>query len=532
MGRLSKLARYLNEHVVGNVFDNAEILELYKNDRSILTQNPRLVAFPETTDDVRKLVRFSHQLASRNFRLPITVRGAGLDKTGAAIGDGLIMSTAKLNHFEEIDLRGRLIRVQPGLTLGRLNAALRFTGLELPVRANPRSTIGGLIANCSSDPLSDHYGGIYHFVERMEVVLSNGELAQLAPYNAHGLNIKQGLTNFEGEIYRKIDNLWDKYGDIIVDRSMQPFDLRGYANITKVRQGHVFNLLPLFFASQGTLGIMTDVILRLEPTPTNTRRLAVSFHDLRQAQRFLTFARDLDPLALDIYDLSIIEQANQFGNKPDLFRRKIGQGLLVIAEFDGWRFRSQRKINHCLEFLPSGIYSVVETPENRQSFAEVDRALASYLNDDLSGERTPLCDDVYIPEVKLEDFLRELKKLGTELDTKLAVFGSFSAANYHVRPDFRCETAEDRQKVAKFLRTYTALVEKLGGSITGGTPEGRLKSILAVPHPVGEQALYQEVKDIFDPYNILNPGVKLGAERKKVLQSFRSAPLLGVCEAD
>ncbi len=532
MGWLSKLARYLNEHVVGNVFDNAEILGLYQNDRSILEYSPRLVAFPENTDDVRKLVRFSHQLASKNFRLPITMRGSGLDKTGAALGDGLIMSTTKLNHFEEIDLRGRLIRVQPGLTLGRLNAALRFTGLELPIRANPRATIGGLIANCPSDPLSDHYGGIYHFVERMEVVLSNGELAQLAPYNAHGLDIKKGLSTFEGEIYRSVDNLWDKYGDIIVDRSMHPFDLRGYANITKVRQGHAFNLLPLFFASQGTLGLMTDVILRLEPTPTSTHRLAVSFHDLRQAQRFLTFARELDPLALDVYDLSIIEQANRFGNKPDLFRRKIGQGLLVIAEFDGWRFRWQRKISHCLEFLPSNVFSVVETPENRRSFDEIQSALCSFLNDDLSGERTPLCDDVYIPEVKFEDFLRGLEKLGDELDCKLAVFGSFAAANYQVRPDFRCETAADRQKVAKFLRTYVALVEKLGGSITGGSPEGRTKAFLADSLPVGEQALYQEIKDIFDPYNILNPGVKLGVERKAVLGHFRSQPLRGVSEPD
>lgn len=529
---MSKLARYLNEHVVGNVFDNAEILDLYQNDRSILQKTPRLVALPETTDDVRKLVRFSHQLASKGFQLPITMRGTGLDKTGAALGSGLVMSTAKLNHFEEIDLRGRLIRVQPGLTLGRLNAALRFTGLQLPVRADPRSTIGGLIANCPSDALSGRHGGVYHFVERMEIVLSNGEVAQLAPYNAHGLDLKRSLTNFEGEVYRAVDDLWDQYGDIIVERGMHPFDLQGYAGITRVRQGHAFSLLPLLFASQGTLGLITDVILRLEPVPTSTRRLAVSFHDLRQAQRFLQLVRDLDPLALDLYDLDIIEKANQSGNKPNLFRRKIGQGLLVVAEFDGWRARAQRKIRHCLNFLPSGTYAVTETPENRSSFNEIQSALTSYLNDNLQGERTPLCDDVYIPADRLEDFLRSLQELERELELALAVFGSFTAQNYQVRPDFRCQASPDRQKIAQFLRAYANLVQELGGSITGGSPEGRLKTILVPKLPAGEQELYQTIKDIFDPYNILNPGVKLGADRKQILQSFRTVPLRGISQGN
>lgn len=525
---MSKLAQYLNEHVVGNVFDSAKILDQFSHDQSILGMTPRLVAYPENTDDVRRLVFFADQLASKGFSLPVTVRGTGLDKTGAAIGKGLIISTVKISHIEELDLRGRLIRVQAGVTLGRLNAALSLMGLHLPIKANPDSTIGGLIANCPSDDMMDRFGGIFHYVERLELVLANGELVQFAPCTRRTLETKKQSPGLEGILYREIDQLFEKHGDIIIDRSMQPFDLRGYANITKVRQSHNFNLLPLLFGSQGTLGIVTDVILRVEPLPATTRRLAVSFHDIRQAQRFLTFARELEPRTLQIYDLKIIERATKFGNKPNLFRRKIGNGLLAVVEFDGWRFRIQRKIRECLDFLPSDVFTVIEDPENNASFREVEHALLSFLNDDIKGERSATLDDVYIPDLKFDEFWRHLKELEGKFKTELTVYGSYAAANYQVRPEFDCSSAEGRKQLQEFLQAYAQLVESCDGSLTGGSPEGRTKSGLASPLSIGEQAIYSEIKSIFDPHGILNPGVKIDAKPQKVFDNLRHTKLPGV----
>ena len=202
---MSKLAEYLNQHILGNVFDSPLIREAYSTDRSILKMTPRLVALPETTNDIRKLLRFSSQLASRDFKLPVTVRGTGLDKTGASIGSGLIISTEKLNHIEEIDVRGRLVRVQPGITLGALNEALRLQGMCLPIVYDPRATIGGLIANCPNDDASERYGGIFRFVDRLEVVLASGDIVQLSPQSLRSVEAKIASTLPEGELYRKID---------------------------------------------------------------------------------------------------------------------------------------------------------------------------------------------------------------------------------------------------------------------------------------------------------------------------------------
>lgn len=526
---MSKLAKYLNQHILGNVFDRPSICQAYATDRSVLEINPRFVAIPETTEDVCKLVRFSNQLALRGFELPITVRGSGTDKTGAAIGEGVVISTSRLNHVEEIDTRGRLVRVQAGVTLGTLNTALSLHGLCLPVDYDPAATIGGLIANCPSDDASSQYGGIFHYVERAEVVLASGDRIQLAPYSHRTIETKNLSDSAEGALYRKIQEVVDRHGDAIADRSMRSFDTAGYANITRVRDSHSFNLLPLMFASQGTLGIITDVILHVEPLPPATRQFAVPLHDLKALLRFTNFVRELDPRTVRIYDLRIIRAAAAYGNQPTLLSlHELGDGWLVLVEFDDRKRRAERKIQNCIEVLPVGSIAIAETPDNSLEFREFRTAVLSYLNDNLSGERLPIIDDVYIPSYKLTDFIDDLKMIEQTLDLELPVFGSFVTSNYHVRPEIDCTTVAGRKQMIAFLRQYGRLVQSVGGSVTGGSPEGRVKALVTPKFSTEEQGLYSAIKDAFDPNHILNPGVKLSVDPTTVIRHLRNAEPEGV----
>lgn len=520
---MSKLAEYLNRHTIGNVFDRASICEKFSTDRSILKIVPRLVAIPENTDDIRKLLRFADQLAVKDFALPVTVRGTGLDKTGASIGDGLIISMEKFNHIEEIDIRGRLVRVQPGMTIGALNEALRLQGMWLPIDCNPQATIGGLIANCTNDDMAERYGGIYRYVERAEIILANGDPVQVMPLALHIAEAKANENSSEGLLYRKISKILDKYDDTILDRMMRPFDARGYANIVRVREQHSVNLLPLLFASQGTLGIISDVILKVEPVPPESARLMVSFHDLKSAQRFLNFACDLEPATVKICDLRIIEEAANNGKKSELFIRKIGRGMLVVIDFGYGRLRTSKRIKRCLEALPPGTFSVQETPENIDAFQCVDNALMTYLNPDDHAERTPILDDIFVPSMHFSDFLDGLKILEDKLGLELPVFGSFATSNYYVRPNLDHRTMEGRKKMIDFIRLYTQLVESCNGSLTGNGPEGRVKALMTTETiGVGERQLYASIKEAFDPHNILNPKVKLGADVKETIRHIRT----------
>ena len=136
---MNKITKYLNQHINGQVFDRPSILHAYSRDRSVVEITPRLVAIPYDTDDIQFLMRFANDVAAKDFKLPVTVRGAGQSKTGACLGSGMIISTEKLNKIAEVDEHSRLVRVQAGVTLEKLNAVLAAYNLCLPIRANALS---------------------------------------------------------------------------------------------------------------------------------------------------------------------------------------------------------------------------------------------------------------------------------------------------------------------------------------------------------------------------------------------------------
>ena len=526
---MSKLAKYLNRHIVGNVFELPRILQNYSSDRSFLQYQPRFVALPETADDVRRLVRFANQLAVRNFQLPITVQGTSLDKTGAAIGSGMVISTERLDRVEEIDTHGRLVRVQPGMTLRRLNTALSLHGLTLPIAANPHMTIGGLIANCWNDDFASRHGGIFHYVEQAEVVLASGDIVQLRPYTERAIAAKMQTSSVEGALYRKIEQLLDDHGDTIAERSMRPFDTAGYANITRVRQGHTTNLLPLLFASQGTLGIITDVILRVDLAAPDQRSMVAVLRDAKALLRALDFIKDLDPAFTRIYDMRILKVAAEQGNLPGLLEQSPDDGWLVEVGFDFRKGKTTRKLQQCVNVLPPGTFAVTETKDNTVDFREFRNALLSFLNSSQDGERTAALDDVYIPSYQLSDFMQDLQLLEQTLDLDLPLYGSFATSNYSVRPTIDYSSLAGRQLLMKFLRQYSRLVVKHGGSLTGGSPEGRVKLLPGLSTITdNEKLLYQDIKAAFDPHNILNPGVKLDVDVKDTLRHLRTTPRSGL----
>ena len=528
---MSKLAEYLNRHIIGNVFDTPTICQHFSTDRSILQLTPRLVAFPKNTTDLRKLLRFSNQLAAKGYSLPVTLRGSGLDATGAAIGQGLIISTARLNHIEEIDLRGRLVRVQPGVTLGALNQALSLHGLWLPVSADPAATIGGLIANAPKDNLSHRYGGIARYVARVEFALANGALIELSPYSNRLIRHLAKTTSSEGKLYRQLAQFFERHAAQIPTASRS--DLAGYPKLAQVRTKHQWNLLPLLFGSQGTLGAITDVILQVEVLPPVPRRLAVILSDNAAALHFLRYAAELQPRTAKLYDLRLAATAAAQGTQPDFLGRKVPTGWLVLLSFDERPYKTNRKLRRCLDALPNSARTLVETPENANAFAQIDSLVSAYLNTP-DGDRSPILPDVSIPPQQLPDFLVGLTKLEQTLGLDLPLFGSYLTANYQVRPAINYADLAGRQTAIAFLKQYARLVLDCGGSLTGGSPEGRVKlSQLAQTSASSTKkrrtgatspdfTLDAAIKTIFDPYNILNPEVKLGADPSQIARHLRT----------
>lgn len=484
---MSKLAKYLNQRIIGNVFDAPTILEHFSTDRSILKITPRLVAFPETLSDVQRLVRFSNQLALRNCRLPITVRGTGLDKTGACLGDGMILSTARLSAVEELDPRGRLVRTQSGATLRELNAVLSTQGLCLPIDANPDATIGGLIANAVKSSKTAQ-PNIMNYLERVELVLASGDIVQFGSHSKRQIRKKTESDTFEGKIYRELK---------------RP------------------DLLPLLAGSQGTLGIIIDVILRVEPMPDHAETLMVTLHNRKTAFSILRALKTLEPTALDIYDLRIMERAAENGNRPELFNGKIGHGWLALIKFTGSKHQTRKKLRQALKKLPPSTLAIEKTTENTDEFLEFEIALNSYLNDNLSGERTAIMDDLYIPNHNLTDLFDGLNLLEQIFGRDLPVFGSYLNETYHIRPEIDLTSLSGRQEAIDFMRQCASLVKDCDGRLAGSSPVGRTKATNRKPET-------DDLKNLFDPNNILNPDVRSGASLEKTIRNLRTEPLQGV----
>ncbi len=520
---MGKIAKYLNQLTVGNVFDNPEILESYSTDQSVLKIKPKFVAFPESTEDIQKLMRFFDQLANKDIKVNIAVRGAGLGKGGECLTSGLVISTEKLNQMLEIDPRERLVRVQSGITLKELNTALSVSGLTIPIDGRDGETIGGLISNCLNDDGAGKYGGIYNFVDRIEVVLANGECLRTNRFKKYALAKKAVEKTFEGSIYRKMAKVIHDNTKLLDEMNKDGNDLAGYPMILKASRRETLDLMPLFFGAQGTLGIISEVILRAVPLRNNPTRIVATFKEIAPALRYLEAVKELNPRELNLYDLKIIMKAKDSGKNLDGVIRKLEDGFTVFASFDERGNSNLKKIMGMREKFPRNTKFVFELPESQTILNEFENSLINYLSYVKNGERVPILTDFYLPAWNIQNFLDDMKVLEAKLDLELELFGSFNSSIYSLRPKINLEDPDANKKIATFLRAGAFVIDRQGGKLTGGTPEGRLKAIVTnLRIPEAEKNLYTEIKKIFDPNEILNPDIKLGANSKFTLTHLRT----------
>ena len=529
---MNKITKYLNQHINGQVFDRPSILKAYSRDKSVIEVTPRLVAIPYDTDDIEFLMRFANDIAEKNFKLPVTIRGNGQSKTGACLGEGLIISTEKLNKVQEVDEHDRLVRVQAGVTLEKLNAVLAAYNLCLPIKANEKETIGGLISTFPTDPYAKKYGSIFYFVDRLEVVLSSGDLIQTISYTPHGLKTAEKAETFEGKVYQNLNRLISDNQDIVKNLSTDVARSRaGYPMVAQVKKQdqHTFDLLPLFFGAEGTLGVITEVILRVEPIPRSSKHVLATFPDLEKATQFMSAVSKLEPSTLDIFDTRIFKIAASHGKNLGLLEPLIDKGYYVLVGFNDSFLSANKKLRQTLGIGANAASITAENNINSDDFKEIYTLVDCYLNDENSMERPSLVDDFLMSGDGLVKFAEKLKLIEKALNQQLPIFGSFATSIYTVRPDFDLSDVAERKRAMQFLRYFSKIVRECGGSFTGGGSEGRVKGLVSTPElTTKEHNLYAEIKHIFDPNGFLNPETKLGATFADVVRHLRTSENQGI----
>jgi len=529
---MSKVAMYLQEHISGEVVTNAALLGAMSRDGSVLEIAPEMVVYPRTTNDIRKVARFAWQLAEKGHMLPLTARGSGTDQTGAAIGKGIILSLpAHMNAILEFDAKQKLVRVQPGINAKALNDALLLHGVGIPSMpySAAYSTVGGAVANNATGPLAGKYGDMSNWTHQLEVVLANGDILQTQRLSKRDLNKKKGLQTFEGEIYRNLDNLIEDNKQVIHEKLVSDIrDNVGYSSIAKVKQKDgSFDLTPLIVGSQGTLGMISEMIMKSDFMSGQSSVTVAAFTSKEAARDAIDHLGGFEPAFLEYYDGECFTVAAAQGKHYGFAKgMETPVSAVLLIGFDDFneraRHRKLKKVNKQLEKAGAVIESAEgEAADELLAVREVTAYAAMPLAKDASAP--PLFDSVYVPRERFEEFSSALATLAAKHNVTLPLHGRVLDSVYSTRPTLQLHKVGDKQKIFKLLDEYSQLVDQYSGHLIAGGGEGRVKArfALAVFDDTVIQ-LFNGIKAIFDPYALLNPGVKQPLDIRQLVSHLRS----------
>lgn len=524
---MNKVATYLNEHLLGEVSSAKSMRKKYATDGGILSIAPELVAFPRVTNDIRKIARFTWQLAEKGHVLGMTARGQGSDTTGAAIGKGVVIDVSRdLNTVIQLAEKDRLVHVQAGVRLDTLSNVLLWQGLSIEgVDASGlrSATIGGAIAAATSG--TD--GSVSNAIEKLEIVLANGDVIETGRISRHEVNKKLGLQTFEGEIYRKLEALLEDNEDLI--KQIAADDVRdntGYKRISEVRtKDGSFDLTPLFIASQGTLGIISEAVLRTDFYSVEETMAVIVADTVQTARDLSDRILELEPASMRIFDGVLLRRAAKYGAHFNLLGSVDEVGAVLFVRFNDFSDRAQRhklkKLRKLLQKINMGMVDSTERdPGEFRAIADIRKTVQLIGSDE--GVALPIIDGAWVPGNRREEFEIALGELSSRHHVELPVELNALANTYNIYPVLKLDSVSDKQKLFKLMADYAVIVERCGGSFTSDGAEGRLKAHAAWAILQDDRAaLYEQIRQIFDPFGTLNPGVKQKIELRSLVAALR-----------
>jgi FAD/FMN-containing dehydrogenase len=530
---MSKVAHYLQEHLVGEVMTSTDARRYFATDGSILQLAPALVAYPRSENDVRKTARFSWQLAERGRVIPITPRGAGTDLTGAALGSGiLLVFPAHMNRILELDTKANTVTVEPGINFAKLQQTLQTHGRFIPSypASIEYSTVGGAIANNASGEKSIKYGDMRGYVKSLRVVLANGEVIETGRLSKRELGKKLGLATFEGEIYRSIDTLLEEQQQVVqqLERAVTKNNA-GYNLLDIKRRDGSFDLTSLIAGSQGTLGIITEAMLDTEPHNPQTTVMLAQFDSLEQTQNAILELRALSelPSAIELIDGNVLQQVHELN--PNQLKEIVQPpfpAVTLLVEFDSGDRALKKLTKRAHKIFEKYAKNFQEStePEQQQQFWKLRQSTSSLIGHNEGLLRAvPIIDDAAVPPDRLREYLEGVYALMEANNLPVAVWGHAGDGNLHLQPRLNVGQVGDRQKAFRLMDEYYKLVIKLGGTISAEAGDGRLHApYLETMYGTEAYGLLQRVKQIFDPYGTLNPGVKFGSSLDDLKVMVRS----------
>lgn len=534
----------------GDVAEDIKTREKFSHDASLFELMPKLVLAPKNTKDVEILVKTVNAYKDRIPNLSLTARSAGTCMSGGSISDSVVVDFKKYFTSIESVAQGNA-QVQPGVYYRDFEKETLKQDQLMPSYPASRElcTVGGMVSNNAGGEKSLQYGKTEKFVNKLEVVLADGNTYTVKPLNSSELQAKMAQQDFEGDLYRKVFSLIDKNFDkITTAKPKVSKDSTGY-HIWNVwdKEKDTFDLTQVIVGAQGTLGFVTDINFRLVPAPKHSGTLVIFLEHMNNLGEVINKVLTHQPATFEGFDnytlmlsfklFYFFHQTLGWGGMLKLAFQLIPDALklfrgipkmVLLVEFNGESPEEVSKKVHAMkidleEFGHDALFEEDETEAKAKKFWIMRRESFNLLRKKVHDKHTaPFIDDLVVLPKYLPQFLPELRAIIDKYKLLATVAGHMGDGNFHVIPLMKIEEESERAKLEPAMREVDDLVLKYGGSLSGEHNDGLIRGPW-LQRMYGDEMLdiFKELKNIFDPKNIFNPHKKTDATWEYTLNHVR-----------
>jgi len=505
------------KEIEGDILTQRFWREVYSTDASIYKFVPELIVFPKTKQDIQKTVKFA-----KENKIGITCRAAGTSLAGTSVGPGIILDiTRYFNKVLEVSSTGSeqdgFIRVEPGVIYDTLQQELNAKGMFLPpTPASSRACmIGGNVGTKACGGGAVKYGTLDDFMLAIEFIDADGDIVNTET----GENVEKYKDKIEALKKQVVDNQkimkkLDERDNIQTSSTYNIFALRDYEKLNDI-------ITHLMIGSIGTLGIFTEIKLRAVKKKSDEKPVswAVFLKDLDQLDDLIKEAKRLKCSGVEFVDKVSLELACE--NFPKLGLSKEAE-TMVIVEFDENIEQTLKEFEKSLENFEL-IGEILKDAEKMGQIWEVRKCLLP-LTAKFSDTTKPLVsiDDVGVKVKDIPNIVRDLRKIFKDLKMNVAIYGHAGVGTIHIDPVIEATNDKDIKRIKEIADKVYEATFKYGGTTATEHGGGRCRSMY-LEKEWGKEVFktLKEIKEIFDPADILNPNTMFNTNNKEIYDDVK-----------
>lgn len=513
----SRVEHDLASRITGECFFDAGMRDRYSMAASWYKIQPVGVVTPKDADDVQTVVRYCAE-----NEIPLIPRGAGTGLAGQAVGMGIILDFTKwMNRIQHND--NRTATVQAGVVLNTLNQELAARGVFFPIDPASGSlcTIGGMISTNAAGAHGLKYGATKDYIVSLDVVTSHGERVII-----NGPE-KTDLHPTLSHLRRSLENLLLPNRQLITSRFPHVAKNSSGYNLVDAITSNGIDLRKLLVGSEGTLAVIVGATLQLSPLPKHRTGALAYFANYELTVDATVKALELQPAAIEVLDRTYFSLGKQLSRDVQRLLRPEAQTMLYF-EFEGDELQDlkdtvQRLAATLRRFRPLD-FIALQTPDERASFWNLREEVSKQLNLTDTFGKSSFIEDIAVPVLALPRYVRGLGEILNRYAIPFSVYGHAGAGNIHCATFVDLANPDHYRAIDLIAAEVTDLAISLGGTLSGEHGDGFVRTPF-LERLYGEEvySLFKDVKRLFDPKNILNPGKIVGQQNTTILHDLAFA---------